>query len=247
MARIRTIKPEHWNDKALTEISLQAHLLWIALWNFADDEGVFEDDINLIKSQVFPRRTDIRLEQIKDWLGQLSKARFVIPFSHNNESYYIHRTFKAHQRIDKPRPSKVPSNIIQGLIQDQYKNDIVSVAPYSIVKEGKGESSAREKFIPDLHVDNPPPQTAIELKNLLMANEKWVCDIQMTHRGKNLEQAILESWNHPPDIRKKNMGLDDWKKLVNTWLSNSKIKTDQAHPAKRKSAIGPVLQSIYES
>src|SRR6185295_12834355 len=108
MARIRTVKPTHWNDKEQTKISLPAHLLWIGLWNFSDDEGVFENDPYLIKSQIFPRRTDIRTEQVTQWLDQLSTARFIIPFSHEGVGYYIHRTFKAHQKIDRPQPSKIP-------------------------------------------------------------------------------------------------------------------------------------------
>src|SRR5688572_9402149 len=108
MARHRTIKPIHWSDKELANISLPAHLLWIATWNFSDDEGIFEGDVQLIRSQVFPRRTDIRTEQIEQWLGQLVTARFVIPFTYNGGGYYISRTFKTHQKIDKPQKSKIP-------------------------------------------------------------------------------------------------------------------------------------------
>ena len=43
MPRIRTVKPEHWSDKQLSEITLPAHLFWIGTWNFSDDEGVFEE------------------------------------------------------------------------------------------------------------------------------------------------------------------------------------------------------------
>lgn len=112
MARIRSVKPEHWNDKELPNISLQAHLLWIGMWNFSDDEGIIEADPLLIRSQVFPRRTEIRTEQMEQWLGQLVKARFVIPFTHNGEGYYIHRTFKTHQKIEKSKPSKIPKNVV---------------------------------------------------------------------------------------------------------------------------------------
>lgn len=117
MARYRTIKPVHWNDKELPNISLQAHLLWIATWNFSDDEGIFEADVNLIRSQVFPRRTDIRTEQIEQWIGQLVKARFVIPFTYNGGGYYISRTFKTHQKIEKPQKSKIPKDLIDSVLK----------------------------------------------------------------------------------------------------------------------------------
>jgi len=123
MARIRTVKPTHWSDKNLPTISLQAHLLWIASWNFSDDRGIFEGDPLFLKSQVFPRRTDIRLDQISLWLDQLVKARYIVPFEYKNESYYITRTFEAHQRIDKPQPSKIPDNVIVKAFEEHYEND----------------------------------------------------------------------------------------------------------------------------
>lgn len=123
MARIRTIKPQHWSDKELSKISLQAHLLWIGLWNFSDDEGVFENDPLLIRSQIFPRRTDVRVEQVSQWIDQLVTARFIIPFSHQGIGYYVHRTFKTHQKIDKPQPSKVPKEVIRRTIDERSAND----------------------------------------------------------------------------------------------------------------------------
>lgn len=137
MPRIRTTKPEHWNDKELVNISLPAHLLWIGTWNFSDDEGIFENDPSLLRSQVFPRRTDIRLEQVSQWLGQLVKARFLVPFAHNGQGYYICRTFKAHQRIDKPQPSKIPADIILRVLQEYYENVPGSVALYRSGEESK--------------------------------------------------------------------------------------------------------------
>jgi hypothetical protein len=212
MPRIRTVKPEHWNDKELVNISLQAHLLWIALWNFSDDEGVFENDSNLIRSQVFPRRADIRLEQITEWLGQLVKARFIVPFEYKNESYYIHRTFKTHQRIDKPQPSKIPSEIILRLISESSRNDQGSIPPYSKGKEGKGEYDAREVSLQ-------------EVQKILLAEEKWVENMKTRHKGKSLQQAIAESYDHMKTMphRFNSAELNDWKRLVQTWLTKMKV------------------------
>lgn len=161
MARIRTIKPQHWSDKELSNISLQAHLLWIALWNFSDDEGVFENDVILIKSQVFPRRTDVRVEQVSQWVDQLVKARFVIPFTFNGNGYYIHRTFKAHQKIDKPQPSKIPSEVIRGVFDEQSTNVRPCIVEESIVKESKGE----EDHPPDLNDQIFEPKNKKEKKD----------------------------------------------------------------------------------
>lgn len=153
MARIRSIKPVHWNDKELAKISLQAHLLWIATWNFSDDDGVFEGDPLLIKSQIFPRRTDIRVEQIIQWLDQLVKARFLIPFQFKGEGYYISRTFKTHQRIDKPQPGTIPVDTLDAILKEdilfvEHSTNVPRIVlpvleGKGVDKEGNGREDAR--------------------------------------------------------------------------------------------------------
>ena len=140
MARIRTIKPNHVNDKQLSNISLQAHLFWILSWCFSDDEGVMESDPLLLKSQIFPRRTDIRVEQLQQWIDQLVKARFIIPFTHKGEGYLLHRTFKTHQKIDRPQPSKIPLDLIRRILDEQP-----SIDQPCIVEDSKGKVRERNK------------------------------------------------------------------------------------------------------
>lgn len=151
MARIRTIKPAHVEDRELPNISLQAHLVWVLSWCFSDDEGVIEADPLLIKNKLFPRRNDVRIEQVEQWIGQLVKARYIIPFTHEGISYYIQRTFKAHQKIDKPQGSKIPSDVIRRIFDECSTNG--RAVEYSIVedskgkvKEGIGDKSPQTKF-----------------------------------------------------------------------------------------------------
>jgi hypothetical protein len=139
MARIRTIKPTHVNDKELANVSLQAHLLWVLSWCFSDDEGVIENDPLLLRSQIFPRRTDIRIEQVQQWIDQLIKARFVIPFDHEGQGYLLHRTFQTHQKIDRPQASKIPSEIIRRTLDECSTNVRPCIVEESRVKESKGE------------------------------------------------------------------------------------------------------------
>ncbi|STV36571.1 primosomal protein I [Klebsiella pneumoniae] len=42
MARIRTVKPEFWTDEKVVECSIPARLLFIGLFNFANDNGMPE-------------------------------------------------------------------------------------------------------------------------------------------------------------------------------------------------------------
>ena len=101
MARIRTIKPEFWEDEELCALPIQARLLYIGTWNFADDNGVLLTSIKWIKSKVFPFDDTLREQQILEWLKLLVDARMLIPFIFENKGYYKIRTFHDHQLIDK--------------------------------------------------------------------------------------------------------------------------------------------------
>ena len=54
MARIRNIKPDFWTDEKLVELETWERLLFIGLWNFADDEGFMPYSPKRIKMQIFP-------------------------------------------------------------------------------------------------------------------------------------------------------------------------------------------------
>lgn len=124
MPRIRSIKPEHWSDKNLPKISLGAHLLWISMWNFSDDRGVIECDYNLIKSNSFPRRKEIKPSNIKKWIIELIKQDYVIPFNYDGIQYLIHRTFDVHQKIDKPQKSKISEDAIRKAFAERSTNKV---------------------------------------------------------------------------------------------------------------------------
>ncbi len=100
MARIRTIKPEFWDDEKISELPIPSRLLFIGLWNFADDNGVIQASEKYIKAKVFPYDS-LRDSDFKQWIGALTENRMIIPFSHAGKSYFVIRRFTSHQIIDK--------------------------------------------------------------------------------------------------------------------------------------------------
>jgi hypothetical protein len=241
MARIRSVKPEHWNDKELPNISLQAHLLWIGMWNFSDDDGILEADPLLIRSQVFPRRTDIRTEQMDQWLGQLVKARFVIPFEYNGSGYYIHRTFKAHQKMDKRKPSKIPKDFYDNVLRHFQEPETTRPLPIhdssptpprpvALGEESKGEYPERRGE------ENPLAQN--DESGLIWDIEKYLHEHQIdfesvcvsAHKGKEEVLLVLQKfhlWNQEKE---------NYPKLplpliagLKKWLLNEKSFTNGSH------------------
>lgn len=108
MARIRTIKPEFWEDEKIGELPIPCRLFFIGCWNFADDFGVIKNNPVLLKSQIFPYDENLRVSEIRKWIDALVDARMLIPIILDGEdnrpaeeSYYLIRTFRSHQVLDK--------------------------------------------------------------------------------------------------------------------------------------------------
>lgn len=150
MARIRTIKPEFWTDEKIGSIKRDIRLLFIGLWNLADDDGVLKANPAYIKGQLFAFDDELRTGTVKEWLDALENARMVIPFSHNRESYYVIRSFKSHQKINRPTPSKIPlESIKSALFGDSCTHGVITEhSPQERKgKEGKGKEGNGMEFM----------------------------------------------------------------------------------------------------
>lgn len=102
MPRIRTIKPQFWLDEDLGSICRDARLLYIGLWNLADDTGVFEYRPARIKVQLFPYDNDVDVAKIKEWLQVLESVGNIGTFNINGKVFgYIYK-FSKHQDIKNP-------------------------------------------------------------------------------------------------------------------------------------------------
>lgn len=127
MARIRTIKPEFWEDEKIGKLPVPCRLFFIGCWNFADDFGVIKGNPALLKSQIFPYDENLRVSEIKKWIDSLVDARMLVPIIHAEESYYVIRTFRSHQVLDKRYDkSYIGKDIIKDLIDNVLDDNDVN-------------------------------------------------------------------------------------------------------------------------
>lgn len=101
MARIRSIKPEFWTDEKIVECCYEARLLFIGLWNFADDAGILKLSAKRLKMQIFPAE-EFGSETIQGLLDELSSNSLIFLYSVGNDAYLLINGWKKHQKIDKP-------------------------------------------------------------------------------------------------------------------------------------------------
>lgn len=158
MARIRTIKPEFWEDEKIGKLPIPCRLFFIGCWNFADDFGVIKGNAALLKSQIFPYDENLRVSEIKKWIDSLVDARMLVPIIHAEESYYFIRTFRSHQVLDKRYDkSYIGKGIVKELISKALNdndvnttstprdNDVNTMEEKEEEKEDKKESPNGDK------------------------------------------------------------------------------------------------------
>lgn len=104
MPLIRTIKPDFWVDEKVVECSVVARLLFIGLWNFADNDGRMEYRPAKIKMQIFPADS----HQIPPLIDELKREGLVSVYAVDDKEYLQVTNFAKHQKIDKRYPSKYP-------------------------------------------------------------------------------------------------------------------------------------------
>jgi len=97
--RIRTFKPEFWSDEKTGTLSMQAALLFLAMFNFADDKGRLRGVPSLLKAQAFPYRPEIDIEAT---LNELLVTGLVRAYKVGGQSYLEIKNFLKHQRINRP-------------------------------------------------------------------------------------------------------------------------------------------------
>lgn len=108
MPRIRSLKPEIWQDESIGRLSSWERLLFIGLITMADDEGRLRALPRLILGHVFPhdRISEARLRR---WLLNLHREGLIVVYEHADFTYAHVVNFTRHQKIDKPSPSTLPA------------------------------------------------------------------------------------------------------------------------------------------
>lgn len=106
MARIRSIKPDFWTSEQVMECSPNARLMFIGMWNFADDHGRLPCSPKTIKAQIFPA-DDIDATNVRRMIDELSSNGLVRIYEVDGKEFLL-ITGWHHQKIDKRQPAKYP-------------------------------------------------------------------------------------------------------------------------------------------
>ncbi len=113
MARIRSVKPDFWEDEKVGEMSLAARLLFIGTWNLADDEGLLRWTPDYINASLF-MYDDFTVRKVRALMDELEAAGGIHPYKGPTQQrlgWIVN--FHRHQRINRPQPGKFPAPSLQ--------------------------------------------------------------------------------------------------------------------------------------
>ena len=130
-----------WSDEDLSELDAETALVAVALLNIADDEGWFRMHPKLVESTLFPlREFSVSFHCI---LKTLVNAGYLTTHAGTDGREYAQiRTFREHQRINRPTPSKIAKIIPEMSDHTQLNEDSRSTHRG---KERKGKEGNRER------------------------------------------------------------------------------------------------------
>src|SRR5688572_7780594 len=143
MTRIRTLKPEIWLSHQLMNLSHGARLLFIGLITQADDDGRGSADPRRLKASIFPG-DDLTASQISAWLAEIASQGLARCYPANGHGQlYCLPTWSAHQKIDRPTPSRYPP-FVEGSSNARRDVDEASMRP----REGSEGSEGSDLYVP---------------------------------------------------------------------------------------------------
>lgn len=230
MARYRTVKPEFWTSEQVVECSTNARLLFVGMWNFADDGGAMKASAKTLKMQVFPA-DDFTVDDIQGMVDELKANNLIAEYEHENTRYWW-VTGWHHQRIDRPSykfPSplnphdtvEISTNARRTL--DESSSNGSRALDYG--KEGKGKEGNKKDANASLSPapadddSKPPPGTPVKTRSPIP-----ICPAQKIVGLYNrictsLPSAKYESWSGTNQKRLR----DRWK-----WLMSRPVRGDDS-------------------
>lgn len=108
MARIRTLKPECWQDEAFGTVSIEAECLFVGLITQADDYGRLEASALRMRALIWPYKPDLDATRVEAWLTELEGARLIVRYEPDGRPCIALCGWGGNQKVDRPTPSKIP-------------------------------------------------------------------------------------------------------------------------------------------
>lgn len=220
MARKRMIKPDFWQSPKLAEMDHFTRLLFIGLWQVADDHGNGPMEPALLAAELFPfdlsKDTHNILTSCSRGTHELAKRRLIRVYEVNGRDFYSVTNFQEHQTINRPSKPVYPTPDL-GVYKDSSNT-------HNTLTEDAGDTQEtltlklREEKRREEEVNTSdsaePPDTGQEIEAPREDVEK-LCQ--------HLQQRIIQLGSKKPRITKA------WTDQARLMLDNDNRTEEEAH------------------
>ena len=107
--RIRSVLPAFWSSEQVASVGVLPRLLFVGLWNYADDEGRGLDNPRLIRAALFALDDEITSKKVDAAMAELASARLVVRYEVQGKKLFAIPSFRRHQKPRRFVASKLPA------------------------------------------------------------------------------------------------------------------------------------------
>ena len=227
----RILKDSILTDKAFNSLTLTEESIYHRLLVSADDYGVFYADPILLLRILYPRKTDVTEEAIREGLDHMEEAGIILRYTAEGEDYLKICSWENNQRLRNSRHKfPVPE-----------KEATPEPAPEPEPKEKAGQEKPAGRNANKKAADTEP-KTADEIIIQLPLNDNTAYNVT--------QEEITEFSSLYPavDVLQEYRGMKAWcmsnphkrntrngiKKVINGWLASAQKQNQNAPPASPK-------------
>ncbi len=210
MARNRMIKPDFWSSLILNNVSRDARLTFIGIWNFCDDYGFCLNSMRSLMGDIYPYDETVTENKLKAWINDLIKSTVIIPVDYKGKRLLFVKGWGEHQTVaNKSKRSHVDTADLEQVIKDTLDTNETLISNYLLShapkKKEERESNKEKGFIsPEL----------LEVKTYFMENGYT-------------EQSAMKAFKYYNDadwIDSKGNKVKNWKqKMQGVWFKEENM------------------------
>lgn len=245
MARIRTIKPEFWRSPDIMALSYFQRLLFIGLWNLADDYGRGHYDPSAIAADLFLTEYSLNphgvLTDVSCAFAEYEKRDMVTVYHVKNRDYFQIENWSSHQKPNRASKPKIPAldqaeYIIHGGLTEGSVKAHGGLTEGSLPEQGTGNREQGSGNI-TYALDAKAPSAKKRSAQSAYADEfaEWYADYPRKRSRKQAEKAFAKARKEGATVQELTEGLA---KAKRSWQLEGRDSTKIPYPASWLNAEG---------
>ncbi|NKZ90487.1 hypothetical protein GS966_11135 [Rhodococcus hoagii] len=213
--RIRTIKPEFWRSDDMAAHSVETRLVFIGLWNYADDYGIGRDHERLIATDLFPLEDyEVGAKRVAEGMAALAEAGQILRYTGDDgNAYFYVVSWNTHQTISRKSRSRQPFPTSEDFLSaGKTHADYMSALADDTKEEGTGNREQGEGK-PVARSGKAPKSRAHPLPDDWKPNDKAREKCVAGNYDCDREAEAMRTWAEANGVTRVN-----WDSQFNNWL-----------------------------